>query len=59
MKYSEKEIIDALNVIKDVCNDSGCNHNCPFHNDLFCVIQNVTPEVWSVADYRPTFKALK
>lgn len=59
MKHSEKEIIDALKVIKSLCERNLCNDDCPFYDVSRCVIQNEVPNNWNIVDYRPTFKAFK
>lgn len=58
MKHSEKEIIDALNVIQDVCGDMDC-YTCPFSRGAVCVINEVAPSEWDIVDVKPTFKAFK
>lgn len=59
MKHSEKEIIDALNVIKNVCNEYECHADCPFNDGYNCVINELEPYNWNIVDVKPTFKAFK
>lgn len=58
MKHSEKEIIDALNVIKDTCVESNCPRNCPFSISDECVIQGLQPALWEIEEVN-IFKAFK
>lgn len=58
MNYSEKEVIEALKVIKDICRHEGCN-TCPLSRGDVCVIQNVSPSSWEIADVDKKFNAFK
>jgi hypothetical protein len=54
MKHTEAEILDALKVIKEVCEDidSGCCNRCPFFLDgPGCMLGEDTPPVaWRLND---------
>lgn len=59
MKHGEKEIVDALNVIQDICLDNACNDECPFYDGYVCVIRDEKPNDWEIVEVTPTFKAFK
>lgn len=64
MKHTKKEIIDALKIIKDECEEAGCV-NCPFGREKTtyryeCVLNKELPEQWDLADEEPeTWRAFK
>lgn len=48
----KKELIDALEMIKDMCGDSGglCL-GCPLYNQAYdCTISNISPRLWDIKD---------
>ena len=52
MKYSEKEIIKALNLIKDICSTDGIESaTCPIMYGENCMFGNegVFPDEWVLA----------
>lgn len=59
MKYTEREILQALNIIKDTCKEHECNYKCPFHDCHGCVINDDSPNSWDIVEYRDDFKAFK
>ena len=54
---NEKEILDALRLIKKICatNDSRCG-DCPFYNPSTscCIVHNIWPEDWELIDESPS-----
>lgn len=56
MNYSQKEIIDALTLIKDICCKSTTCSNCPFRGDnppkKVCMIVDTDPDEWRIAAYK-------
>ena len=64
MKHTKKEIINALNVIKEECRDNLCVR-CPFYDKTLndvprCRIRSDAPMVWNITDEDPeTWRAFK
>lgn len=59
MKYTKEEILNALQIIKDTCEESKCC-SCPFGNiHEMCVIQDAPPSHWSFADEEKLWRAFK
>ena len=56
MRHSQEEIINALKVIQDTCNDMptvrACEH-CPLSKNGDCVLQNSAPEDWDIKTTPP------
>ena len=51
MKYSQEEIIHALEVIKETCNEHDECEGCPFFNrslPFTCEILNDKPAFWKI-----------
>lgn len=47
-KYTTDEMINAVTVIKEVCEQHDCP-DCPFHKyDDDCVIQGILPTDWEI-----------
>lgn len=62
MKHTKEEILIALKVIKDTCEESHCKYNeCPFSTDDYvCGINEREPEDWDTIDtVPPVWKAFK
>ena len=58
MKHTEAEILDALEVIKETCEDAvGCNE-CPFWwgDDEGCAFR-MSPAEWELNNSVPTWRA--
>ena len=54
---NEKEILNALKVIKNVCvtnnhEDKGCEY-CPFCSNGSCVIHSIYPDEWNLVGDKP------
>lgn len=48
MENDQEKIIEALNLIKEICVHHNCE-NCPFGTDKSsCVIQEYSPDSWPV-----------
>ena len=60
MKHTKEEILNALHVIKDECEENDdCSDGCPFEKNGGCVIQDNYPVVWKINDGSPeTWKGL-
>lgn len=57
MKYTEKEILDALHLIKDLCTTYNLCKDCPFSNKTDdCLIHKEFPDMWNIKAKSP-FKA--
>lgn len=57
MKYTQEQILNALETISDICEEVGCP-NCPFsRTDGDCWISNVTPSQW-VLNTQSNWKAI-
>lgn len=52
MKHTREEILNALHVIKDICDDETIDcYNCPFGNDEnLCRIKDRIPANWRIKD---------
>ena len=62
MKHTQEEIINALKVIQDVCNEAPANHpceHCPLSKDGECVLQERAPEEWKLRTSTPVWKAFE
>lgn len=59
MKHSEEEIINALAIIQDTCEEHDCS-KCPFGtNDAICLIKRDSPIEWLLnAPVNCTWKAI-
>ena len=53
-KYTKEEIIKALKVIRDVCDDNGDCVNCPLGNSNGDCMLEATPLEWKILDENPT-----
>lgn len=48
-KYSDEEILRALNLIKNICNQSDFCENCKLATrDGFCLINEIPPNDWEI-----------
>ena len=46
--YDRNELLKALKVIRDTCNDSDCK-TCPLANGSeACLVQTETPALWNI-----------
>lgn len=54
MKHTKKEIMDALQIIKDECTGTRCM-DCPFYKDGKddCTIHSADPMNWSIKEVEP------
>lgn len=51
MKHTEKEILDALHIIKDECSEhDSCGETCPFSIGTSCLMLKKTPNNWTIND---------
>ena len=52
MKHSQEEILKALRVIKEICNENGyCEETCPFESEKHaCLITHNYPGNWNIND---------
>ena len=59
MKYSQEEIVNALALIKDICEEHDCLE-CPFGtNDSTCLLHDNCPENWCLnAPRQTTWRAI-
>lgn len=59
MKYSEEETINALALIKDICEEHTCSE-CPFGTkDGLCLLHDNCPENWCLnAPRKETWRAI-
>ena len=57
MKYTQEQILNALETISDICNEMGCS-NCPLSRiDGDCWISAVAPSEW-VLNTQNNWKAI-
>lgn len=60
MKYTKKEILDALKLIKDECESTATCRACPFRDEPGCAIRGANPHDWDLDDEDPeTWRAFK
>lgn len=45
-----EEIINALEVIKNVCEENKCRESCPFNRGTVCKIQDSCPANWEIVE---------
>ena len=66
MKHTREEILDALKVIKETCDDFDCCNACPFYKfteslnwNASCAIrdQNETPADWELRENHDVWRA--
>ena len=56
MKHSQEEIINALKVIQDTCNEQHAPYpceQCPLSKNGGCVIQEQSPDEWKIRTAPP------
>ena len=62
MKHSQEEIINALKVIQDTCNEMPeiypCEH-CPLSKNGACVLLEQTPDEWNIKPNPSVWKAFE
>ena len=56
MTEKEKELLNALNIIKKFCEESSCE-DCPCCCGGGCMIRKDFPDKWNLVVERPTWKA--
>ena len=49
MNYTHEEVLKALTLIHEICDDTVCD-DCPFSTQGDCVIQDTSPNEWKVAN---------
>lgn len=61
MEYTQEEIINALEIIQDICKAQGLNacDSCPLSKNGICVIQEQAPEDWNINTKPPVWKAFE
>lgn len=58
MKHTREEIIQALTVIKDECNEAKNCCYCPFGRECgMCNIRNDSPYEWKFNEEEPVYRA--
>ena len=61
---TKENIVEALKVIKSVCDDNECQ-TCPLGNiddttgKILCMIKHITPDVWIINNETDVWRALK
>ena len=59
MKYSQEEILKALHVIKETCEENECGDRCPFNGvNVGCLISDDAPIHWKINDPPVRWKGL-
>ena len=63
MKHTQEEIINALQVIKDTCNEvgeykNGC-YKCPFAENGLCKLIEKEPYAWKIISGVSIWRAFK
>lgn len=62
MKHSQEEILNALQVIKDTCEEMPasypCEH-CPLSRNGDCILQEQAPEKWKIKSSHSVWKAFE
>ena len=63
MKHTQEEILDALQVIKDTCDEieeqkEGC-YKCPFSRNGLCIILDKEPSRWELNFEGAVWRAFK
>ena len=51
-------ILTALKIIKTVCEDNVNCDNCPFNNEIRCLIQRKPPQHWNINEQYEPWRAL-
>lgn len=61
MKHTKEEILKALHIIKDICQDESTDcDNCPFGNDEdLCRIKDRIPANWEINKEDSVWRAFK
>lgn len=61
MKHTKEEILNALHVIKDICQDESMEcDNCPFGNEeSLCLIKSSIPTNWIINEEDNVWRAFK
>jgi hypothetical protein len=55
---TNEEIIQALEVLKDVCNESDCCPECPLRADSNeCYLESHVPYKWPIKDHEEPWRA--
>lgn len=60
MKHNQKEITDALNVIKETCNNENACQSCPLYSSVSgkCHFQTqLTPNYWRINEQTEVWRA--
>ena len=62
MKHSQEEILNALQVIKDTCEEmpefDPCEH-CPLSKNGNCILQEREPSIWAINPRTSVWKAFE
>lgn len=60
MKHTQEEIINALQVIKDVCNKNEKCVMCPLRSrGVGCTLMNTFPNQWEIKNNETNWRAFK
>lgn len=60
MKHSQDEIVNALKVIMETCDESKCCVNCPLRHKLSpdkCYVSSYRPERWNLEPTEVVWRA--
>lgn len=57
MKHSQEEILKALHVIKETCDENPCDETCPFNSGQ-CLIMRTAPNGWKINEAPVQWKGL-
>lgn len=59
MKYTREQIIQALTVIRDTCEEYDDCSECPFSNRGDCLVcsEGTSPEEWAINEFK-SWKAI-
>ena len=54
MKHTREEILNALHIIKDTCQESTDCLLCPFNDGYdHCIVNEQAPSAWDIKDEEP------
>ncbi len=51
MDYSNADVLDALDLIKNICIATYNCEDCPFMKNGSCYIKHVDPEKWEISHH--------
>lgn len=61
MNYTHEEILDALEVIQEICltHHRECEKSCPFAHGTYCEIARKLPDEWDIGGKENVWRAFK